>query len=307
MRYIKNIICYLLIFLVLLQCSFITFASEDTIISARNVYLEKGEEALLSVNIDNNPGIMGFKIMLDYDKSTIEITDITQGTLTYSGNFSENLGLKSGHVDIIWSDVEQVSGSGEIFSISIKAIKQIDVSTDIKISYSKEDTFNEQWEDVSLKCKNITVYDSGSESSYETTESLTDTSEDKTNEKLLSHKQNEAKEKIIDNIEFSQLRDLIDESLKASDSISVNNIIDKEKFSDNIKTKLSDYSNEIKEALDDLNDDEIISLVQSLDEEINKYENNNGQEINLIFIFIIVGLCIIIAVLILLLRKRNKK
>lgn len=139
------------------------------VVQGKSIFLSKGEEAEIPVEIDNNNGIMGFKIMLDYDSSKIDIVSLTAGGITSNGNFISNVGDKKGHIDVVWSHYENVSGAGTIFKLSVKMLENIKNPTEIKISYSENDTFNSEWEDVALDCKNIKISGGiGSEKDNET-------------------------------------------------------------------------------------------------------------------------------------------
>lgn len=156
----KRFYCVLFLVILTLGSPATCFAeSKAAKVYSENVILEETVN-FASVKITDNPGIMGFKITLDYTSELIKITDITAGSLTSQGSFMDNLGVKKSSVDIIWYSTEQVTGDGTLFVIAIKPLKAFDYNENaqIGISYSQEDTFNEKYEDVSLDCSAVSVF-----------------------------------------------------------------------------------------------------------------------------------------------------
>ena len=131
------------------------------------------ETVLIPVNIKDNSGIMGFKITVEYPSDIIEIISVSRGSITSSGNFNTNLGTTSGTLDVLWNNVEDITGNGTLFVVAATAKKQIKDETVIKISFSQPDTFNEMWEDVQLKCENIVILPSATETQITELEKVT--------------------------------------------------------------------------------------------------------------------------------------
>lgn len=153
----KKLVSIVLV-LIVLNCSlFYVSAASEADVSGVNKSISKDDEVIIPVSIDNNKGIMGFKITVDYDPDKIDIIALTAGDVTSSGNFISNVGDKKGHIDVVWSHHEDVTGAGVLFSITVKALKELNESTEIKLGYSESDTFNSKWEDVKLNCTNIKI------------------------------------------------------------------------------------------------------------------------------------------------------
>lgn len=99
---------------------------------------------------------MGFKITLNYDKAVLSSPRITAGDITEKGMINDSVGVSTeGTVDIVWNTTENVCGDGTLVTLSFTVDKP--ENTVIKINYSQPDTFNEAWEDVELKCSDISV------------------------------------------------------------------------------------------------------------------------------------------------------
>ena len=172
----KKYLCLISVLFILIVLPVQVFANGEAIVSCNGTTLKNGDEAILPIEIDNNSGLMGFKLMLDYNPKELVISEVITGTLTSSGSFASNEGLRDGHIDIIWSSSKEVAGAGTLFKINVKAISSFDSST-INISYSQEDTFNEKWEDVALKCRNIEIAQNGEKPDSSETDSENSVSE----------------------------------------------------------------------------------------------------------------------------------
>lgn len=136
----------------------VAFAANTAEVFADNVTAEKGKAVLIPVKIKNNPGIMGFKINVTYDKSVLSSPTVTGGSVTKDGLLNDSIGVSpDGTFDVVWSGTENAVGDGTLMILGFKAAYTADKETKIGLSFSQPDTFNEAWEDVELKCSEITV------------------------------------------------------------------------------------------------------------------------------------------------------
>ncbi len=132
------------------------FAVSTAEVYADQVIATTDKTVLIPVKIKNNSGIMGFKITVSYDKTVLGSPKITSGDITHSGMINDSIGVTpEGKFDIVWSGIQNETADGTLFVISFKSVKAED--TKIRLSYSQPDTFNEAWEDVELKCSDISV------------------------------------------------------------------------------------------------------------------------------------------------------
>ena len=136
----------------------VTFAANSSEVFADNVTAEKGKAVLIPVKITNNPGIMGFKISVTYDKTVLSSPTVTSGSVSKDGLLNDSIGVSpDGTFDVVWSGTENAVGDGTLMILGFKAADTADKETKIGLSFSQPDTFNEAWEDVELKCSEITV------------------------------------------------------------------------------------------------------------------------------------------------------
>lgn len=142
--------------MLLISLTLTAFAASTAEIYSDSVKATTDKAVLIPVRIKNNPGIMGFKITAEYDKSVLTSPKVTAGNITKNGIMNDSIGVSSeGRIDVVWSGTQNETADGTLFVISFKAVKA--KNSVIKLSCSQPDTFNEKWEDVELKCTDITV------------------------------------------------------------------------------------------------------------------------------------------------------
>lgn len=115
----------------------------------------------VQVCIENNPGIMGCRLIFDYPEESLEVLSAVNGEVTKSGMFLDNIGDSEGSFEILWNSTSDTSDDGTLAVLEVKQLTE--EPYEIGISYSQADTFNESWEDVVLVCENISSEDKGTE------------------------------------------------------------------------------------------------------------------------------------------------
>lgn len=157
---IKKCICVLItVFSLIICCSISAFAA-DYVICADDVNAMPGTEINIPIKIQDNKGIMGFKLTVEYPDNIIKATKVMRGTVTNEGMLENSISeATSGVFDIVWNNTENVNEDGTVCLI------QFHINSDaksgdykIKLSYSQPDTFNESWDDVVLNLKNVVVH-----------------------------------------------------------------------------------------------------------------------------------------------------
>lgn len=142
--------------LLIVSITVTAFAVSGAEIYGDTVTAATDKTVLVPVKIKNNTGIMGFKITAEYDKSVLASPKVTAGDITKNGMLNDSIGVTpEGRIDVVWSSTRNETADGTMFIISFKTLKTED--TRIKLSCSQPDTFNEAWEDVELKCSDISV------------------------------------------------------------------------------------------------------------------------------------------------------
>lgn len=148
------------------------FAADSANIGGNDVIAD-GNIQTAPVYLSNNPGIMGYKISIEYPDG-VEIKNINRGTLCQNGNFNTSLENHSGNIiDIVWNNTENITDDGSLFVISLKADPKT-VNKELKITYSKDDTFNESWQDVALFCTGMSFTDADTAKTVISQETISD-------------------------------------------------------------------------------------------------------------------------------------
>lgn len=153
----KKFITIILSLLLIFQCNIVAFADDSVTVSADKISLSQEESILIPIKIKNNSGIMGFKMTVEYPVDKLDIKSVSRGEITAKGNFNTNLGINDGRFDVLWNNVEEIKTDGTLFLVSVQAKTEIKKDTEIKLSFSQPDTFNEKYEDVAFDCKNIVI------------------------------------------------------------------------------------------------------------------------------------------------------
>lgn len=137
--------------LVFLNC-LITPASAESVptIMVSDTAVEAGKTGTISIVMKNNPGIISWRLALDYDSSVIEITDFKTGIFKGASAGS----LKSDPFICSWSDPNHgdYTTNGTVATISFKVKENAaDGDYEIKLSADPEDLFNSNYDDVDFK------------------------------------------------------------------------------------------------------------------------------------------------------------
>ena len=156
----KRIIALILSVAMMLSCYTMSVLALGTNqVSGDSVKADKGDLLVIPVCLKNNSGLMGFRISVDYNETVFKNPSVKRGELTAKGNFNDSIVPKeNGSFDVVWNETSDVYGDGALFYIYLTVDDNAKAGNyDIKLSYKQADTFNEKWEDVKLKCSDISV------------------------------------------------------------------------------------------------------------------------------------------------------
>ncbi len=129
------------------------YPSSEQYTAAPNETLE------IPMNINNNTGIMGFRITVSYPSSALKNPVVKRGTSLTKGNFVTSIDEHTNRsFDILWNNSENVYVDGELFVLLFE-VRDDAAAKDyqIELTYNADDTFNEQWQSVSLSMNNISI------------------------------------------------------------------------------------------------------------------------------------------------------
>ncbi|MCR5781170.1 MAG: hypothetical protein K6G90_00400 [Clostridia bacterium] len=105
----------------------------------------------MPVLIKDNPGFMGFSLIVQYDSEAIRAKSVDAGGLLSNGLFDFNISPDNqGKIEIIFTNTGNIENDGELCVISFDVISTQAKDSQIDFAFKQEDTFNEDWEDVLL-------------------------------------------------------------------------------------------------------------------------------------------------------------
>ncbi len=272
----RKYISIVVIVLILISCVINVYAQNTAEIVSEVINQNIKDEQLIAIHIRNNPGIMGFKLHLEYPKDSVEIVSVNKGEVTSGGNFNNNIGNKDGGFDIMWNNTTDTILNGTIAVLKVKVLTEEPFK--IKLSFSQPDTFNGNYEDIVFLCNDIVSSNYMLES--DTSETVTEKTDEETT------------------ITEDLMLDIITDALKENDVTSYENIESgiKDKVISTINQQIEILSNqkeyykdfdEVKDAHTSLLKDNLIKDANSLitedspEEIIEQFkENNKYKDIN---------------------------
>lgn len=128
-----------------------------TVVSGEPVYATSGETVVFPVYLKNNTGVMGFKLMFEYNKTVLTPVSVQKGSALSSGTLNDSIGTTDdGTFSVIWNDVSENKKDGLVLSITFKVNTSVRYcKSDITMTYSQPDTFDEKYNDVRFICNDM--------------------------------------------------------------------------------------------------------------------------------------------------------
>ena len=128
---------------------------------ATTVMAAAGETVSIPVCISGNTGFMGFAILVDYDAAVLTPVSAAKSS-ALSGMFDDSIETaEPGSFKVVYTGVGNVTADGQLFDVVFVVSGDVGGSTTIGLSYSQEDTFDENWHNVVFQCEEITLSFSG--------------------------------------------------------------------------------------------------------------------------------------------------
>ena len=122
---------------------------------AEPVTVEAGEDVQIPIQIENNAGLMGFALYISYNESVLTPLSVSKGSML-SGMFNDSIATQEqGQFKIVFSATEDCKSDGILCTITFHTKENASGKEQVQISYSPDDTFNEQWKAVELHCDDV--------------------------------------------------------------------------------------------------------------------------------------------------------
>lgn len=133
---------------------------ETCVVYADEAKIQKGKIVSVPVSIKNNPGIMGFVMLVTYDTELLEPVSAEKGGVIPEGTtFDDNCTMgKGGTFKVLWSGTDPVEADGDLFTLNFQVKEEItEMGTVIGLDYKQSDTFDGDYNDVVMDCKPIVL------------------------------------------------------------------------------------------------------------------------------------------------------
>ncbi|MBQ8944763.1 MAG: hypothetical protein IJ050_09765 [Clostridia bacterium] len=253
MKYKKLFACIISLSL-LWMIAFPTFAVSTARVFADSVQAVPGKTVSIPVKIENNPGLMGFKLTFDYSPKTLSKPKVQKGSVTKNGMMNDSITSQTnGSFDVVWSDSSETAENGVLMILQFEVKENAsDGKYDIKCTYSQDDTFNEKLESVHLNVSNINVEISKQVNLKTVGEEKTTVTSDTASSDSSKSFSDEVLEKVDSRFVESAIRNALDDF----DADSVNDIDENQysDFNDKVTDTLSSYGADINANPDSLED-----------------------------------------------------
>ncbi|MGN0543655.1 MAG: cohesin domain-containing protein [Acutalibacteraceae bacterium] len=119
------------------------------------VSVEAGRQVTIPVKIENNDGFMGFAIIVTYDAEALTPVSVSKGEIL-AGMFNDSIETATDNsFKVVFSGTGNITADGVLFNIVFNTANDTSGKYDIKLSYSQQDTFKENWNDAVLNCEKI--------------------------------------------------------------------------------------------------------------------------------------------------------
>lgn len=133
-------------------------ANQHPTVCGESVMGSQGEEVTVPIKISGNEGVMGFRINIAYDEQYLTPLSVKTGSCL-AGVFDHNIDVKdTSDFDVMWSGSDEMKEDGVLFEVVFRISDYArNGSTELNITYSQEDTFNERYQDVVLDCDSVNI------------------------------------------------------------------------------------------------------------------------------------------------------
>ncbi len=281
----------MLILLILTVCTVPTSysAEKGTVYSEIITSVNKKDSISIPIKIKNAQALMGFKLSFTPSGNELKVNNVQSGELTQNGFLNHNADINESSFDVVWSGTEAIGNDGTICILNAECVEAFkDFS--FQITYSQQDTFDDNFNDIELVCEAVTIQGTLTENNEIANEILEKNDE----------------EKVVSNID-SVLEKL---DLKTLDDVTEDKT---EEFIESISDVVIGFAS----ATEDLSNEEKLDIVKDIynthyEDETVASSTSPAKDTpkNNSFIFIVIGFAVVIAFVVILLiirRKKNEK
>jgi len=153
----RRVISVLLVFIILTNSFLflISFAENSVMVQTTVSETNALNQFTVDFLFNNVTSLLGFKITLKYDNGVLKPISVTAKGDYSTGNIADTIDVEDDEFNVLWNDIVFHSSSGTAFSVVFERLTND--KTMIYPTYSQDDTFDQNWDDVGLIINNIEV------------------------------------------------------------------------------------------------------------------------------------------------------
>lgn len=170
----------MLILLILTVCTVPTAysAEKGTVYSEIATSVNKNDLISIPIKIKNAQALMGYKLSFTPSGNEVKVNSVQSGELTQNGFLNHNADVNEASFDVVWSGTEAIGNDGTICILNAECAEAFKEFS-LEITYSQPDTFDENFDDIELVCKAVTIQGTLTESNEIANEILEKNDEEK--------------------------------------------------------------------------------------------------------------------------------
>jgi hypothetical protein len=135
--------CMILFFVILVIGVTPVYATGVTEITFGDLSAKAGDEVIVPITIENNPGIASFRFRVAYDMDALELLSVEKGFLLTSGTLASTTNKEAETMTFHWFADNNVTGDGEIVCLKFKIGQNACGDYPLKVTYLENDIVNE--------------------------------------------------------------------------------------------------------------------------------------------------------------------
>ena len=155
----KKVVAILLCVVMMLVGTPVALAADDAVIKVSDVKVNPGDTVSVTISLENNPGITGARIFVDYNSDVLTLKNVENGNV-----FAGTAPVLSPSFDVVPYQLQWSIGVKDMTDDGVLATMIFDVNEnaedgkyDISLTYDQEDIFNTKFENVHFDVSNGTV------------------------------------------------------------------------------------------------------------------------------------------------------
>lgn len=150
--------------------------SDKPILYSDNATAYPGGQILLPIKVAQNTGIAGAGIKVCYDKNILKPIGVAAGEILGAQcAVSDNADTADGMFDLFFCNTDNIGADGVLFNVLFDVSENAEGSATVRLDFSGDDTFDENFNDVEFLCleTEITISDEHSFGEWVTDEPAT--------------------------------------------------------------------------------------------------------------------------------------